>query len=198
LILALAWASGPAPARAQAEPAPQSIPAEPAEEDAARAPGAELPARPLRNEAALLLGGAVSRVQPRWSVPAAVQYAHAILGDVYWLVVRPDFRLNVAPPGGGVGKQSGYGVELGIAWHAGSAGTSHPFLEIDLGLRGYTAPGYGVDGSVRAGIERPLGAGLAVVAAAAAGFGTARIGATSATIDLQVRGELLVGLRTRF
>jgi len=152
---------------------------------------------PGRNELSLGFGGAFGHVSPYSGGLIGLHYARA-LSDSLWLVLRPEFVMNLNPPDGTVAKQATFGLDAGLRWHLGPLDTVHFALGAALGARGYLEPGYGACLRVDAHLYVPVSGYLDVIISGALEGGPARMGDESPRTVLQGRGDLWMAMSFRF
>jgi hypothetical protein len=150
-----------------------------------------------RNELSLGFGGAFGQASPDSGGLIDVHYARAV-SDSLWLVVRPEFVLNLNAPEGMVAKQAAFGLDLGIRWHFGPPDTVHVALGAALGARGYFEPGYGGCLRLDANLYVPVTNFMDVIISGAVEAGVASLGDETSRTELQRRGDLWMGLAFRF
>ena len=149
------------------------------------------------NELSLGFGGAFGHVSPDSGGLIDLHYARA-LSDSLWLVVRPEFVLNLNSPEGGVAKQAAFGLDVGLRWHLGPADTVHFAVGTALGARGYFEPGYGACLRVDAHLYVPVSKIMDIVISGALETGPARLGDELPRTVLQGRGDIWMGMAFRF
>jgi len=150
-----------------------------------------------RNELSLGFGGAFGEASPDSGGLIDLHYARA-LSDELWLVLRPEFVMNLNAPEDTVAKKAAFGLDIGARYHLGPMDTVHFALGLSLGARGYFEPGYGACLRLDAHLYVPVNRFLDVVISGALESGPARLGDESPRWVMQARGDVWMGAAFRF